>query len=160
MQQTMIRWAAIPLLLSSVVGCQSRTDGGCIDHEWLRRADSDTANWLMYGRTYQEQRFSPLRQIDEHNIDGLGLVWSRELGTRRGLEATPLVVDGIIYTTGSWSVVYAIDAATGDVRWTYDPHLVTHPPLPTRPAPSKFNRLGWILVENGDTPDFVLEYHR
>jgi PQQ-dependent dehydrogenase (methanol/ethanol family) len=123
MQQTMIRWAAIPLLLSSAVGCQSRADGERIDHEWLRLADSDSANWLMYGRTYEEQRFSPLRQIDEHNVDGLGLVWSRELGTRRGLEATPLVVDGIIYTTGSWSVVYAIDATTGDMRWTYDPHV-------------------------------------
>src|SRR5207253_7791120 len=53
----------------------------------------------------------------------LGLAWNREMGTSRGLEATPLVKDGILYTTGSWSVVYAIDAKTGNVRWTYDPKV-------------------------------------
>ena len=53
----------------------------------------------------------------------LGLAWSRELDTTRGLEATPLVKDGVIYTTGAWSVVYAIDAKTGAVRWTYDPKV-------------------------------------
>src|SRR5207248_3294009 len=82
---------------------------------------SDGADWTMHGRTYDEQRFSPLNQISEQNIGQLGLVWSRELGTTRGLEATPLVEDGVIYTTGSWSVVYALDAKTGAVRWTYDP---------------------------------------
>lgn len=87
----------------------------------LSGADRDTNNWLMYGRTYDDHRFSPLTQINEQSIAKLGLVWSRELGTTRGLEATPLVQDGVIYTTGSWSVVYALDARTGDVRWMYDP---------------------------------------
>jgi quinohemoprotein ethanol dehydrogenase len=92
-----------------------------IDDARLAQADRDSANWLTYGRTYDEQRFSPLSRIDANNISRLGLVWSRELGTTRGLEATPLVVDGVIYTTGSWSVVYAIDARSGNVLWTYDP---------------------------------------
>jgi len=65
-------------------------------------------------------RFSPLKEISEQTITELGLMWSRELGTTRGPEATPLVENGVIYTTGSWSVVYAPDAKTGDVRWTYD----------------------------------------
>jgi quinohemoprotein ethanol dehydrogenase len=84
---------------------------------------ADAADWIMYGRTYDEQRFSPLNQINEQNVSKLGLVWSRELGTTRGLEATPLVANGVIYTTGEWSVVYAIDAWTGQLLWTYDPKV-------------------------------------
>jgi len=83
----------------------------------------DAADWLMYGRTYDDHRFSPLNQINEQNVDKLGLVWSRELGTTRGLEATPIVEGGVIYTTGTWSVVYAIDAKTGETRWKYDPKV-------------------------------------
>lgn len=77
----------------------------------------------MYGRTNDEQRFSPLNQINEQNVSKLGLVWSREFGTTRGLEATPLVVNGVIYTTGEWSVVYAMDAKTGQLLWTHDPKV-------------------------------------
>ena len=77
----------------------------------------------MYGRTYDDHRYSPLNQINEQTVGKLGLAWSRELGTTRGLEATPLVEDGIIYTTGTWSVVYAVDAKTGEIRWTYDPKV-------------------------------------
>jgi PQQ-dependent dehydrogenase (methanol/ethanol family) len=74
-------------------------------------------------RTYENQRFSPLKQIDDRSVGKLGLAWSRELGTTRALEATPLMKDGVLYVTGSWSVVYALDARTGDVRWTYDPKV-------------------------------------
>jgi len=77
----------------------------------------------MYGGSYEEQRFSPLKQVNEQNVQRLGLVWSHEFGTHRGLEATPLVVNGVIYTTGEWSVVYAMDAKTGQIRWTYDPKV-------------------------------------
>src|SRR6516164_8790396 len=87
------------------------------------KTDQDSGNWLMYGRTYDDHRFSPLTQINEQSIGRLGLVWSRELGTTRGLEATPLVEDGVIYTTGSWSVVFALDAKTGAVKWTFDPQI-------------------------------------
>src|SRR4051812_37562630 len=70
-----------------------------------------------------DQRFSVLNQINEHTVSKLGLVWSKELGTTRGLEATPIVENGIIYTTGSWSVVFAFDAKTGQMKWTYDPKV-------------------------------------
>jgi quinohemoprotein ethanol dehydrogenase len=82
---------------------------------------NDPANWLMYGRTYDDQRFSPLKQINERTVTNLGLVWSQELDTTRGLEATPIVEDGVIYTTGSWNIVYAIDAKTGKTLWQHDP---------------------------------------
>jgi quinohemoprotein ethanol dehydrogenase len=94
-----------------------------LDDSKLRSTGQDTSNWLMYGRTYDDHRFSPLNQINEQSIGKLGLAWSHELGTTRGLEATPLVEDGIIYTSGNWSVVYAIEAKTGKVRWTYDPKV-------------------------------------
>jgi len=84
---------------------------------------TDSANWLMYGRTNDDQRFSPLNQISEQTVANLGLVWSQELPTTRGLEATPLVEDGVIYTTSSWNVVYAMDAKTGKTLWQYDPAL-------------------------------------
>jgi quinohemoprotein ethanol dehydrogenase len=87
------------------------------------KAISNAADWTMYGRTYDEQRFSPLNQISEQNVGQLGLVWSRELGTTRGLEATPLVSSGVIYTTGEWSVAYALDAKTGEILWTFDPKV-------------------------------------
>jgi len=111
-------WAVLPVLL--FVSCSRPKT---VDDAALRASDQDAANWLMYGRTYDDHRFSPLNQINEQTVSRLGLAWSQELGTTRGLEATPLVEDGILYTTGSWSVVYAIDAKTGTTRWTYDPKV-------------------------------------
>jgi hypothetical protein len=67
----------------------------------LTAATSDQG-WLLHGGTQTGQRFSALNQINEQTVSGLGLVWSREIGTTRGLEATPIVDNGVIYTTGSW----------------------------------------------------------
>ena len=92
-----------------------------IDDATLRAADADSSEWLTYGRTYSEQRHSPLRQVDEQSVARLGLAWSVDLQTLRGLEATPLVHDGVLFTTSAWSVVYAIDARRGTVLWHYDP---------------------------------------
>jgi len=80
-------------------------------------------DWPSYGRDYYEQRFSPLDQINDRNAAQLGLAWQFETGTDRGLEATPLVIDGVMYTTGSWSVTYAVDARTGRQLWKYDPEV-------------------------------------
>ncbi len=110
-------------LLVVLAGCRPAAPGARVDDATLRAADADSANWLMHGRTYDEHRFSPLAQINAQSVSRLGLVWSRELETTRGVEATPLVADGVLYTTGPWSVVYALDAATGAQRWTYDPHV-------------------------------------
>ncbi|MBI3790272.1 MAG: PQQ-dependent dehydrogenase, methanol/ethanol family [Gemmatimonadetes bacterium] len=87
----------------------------------LRAADADTANWLSYGRTYSEQRHSPLRQVNDTSVARLGLAWTVDLQTLHGLEATPLVKDGVMYLTGTWSMVYALDARTGALKWRYDP---------------------------------------
>lgn len=86
-------------------------------------ADVKKGDWLSYGKNYQEDRYSELDQIGKQNLDQLGLAWSLDLGTKRGIQTTPLVVDGIIFATGPWSVVYAIDARSGKMLWTYDPEV-------------------------------------
>jgi quinohemoprotein ethanol dehydrogenase len=94
-----------------------------VDNERLINADAAPADWLSYGKNYNEDRYSPLNQITKENINTLGLAWSVNLGTTRGIEATPLVVDGIMYISGPWSIVYAIDARKGKLIWTYDPQV-------------------------------------
>ena len=94
---------------------------GWVDDERLANADSDVDNWMNYGRTWDEMRFSPLEQINAGNIANLKLAWSVDLDTSRGQEATPLVIDGVMYTSTAWSKVMAIDAATGKVIWSFDP---------------------------------------
>jgi alcohol dehydrogenase (cytochrome c)/quinohemoprotein ethanol dehydrogenase len=86
-------------------------------------ADQEPGSWLTHGRTYSEQRFSPLKQINDQNAAQLGLAWSYDLDTNRGQEATPLVVDGVMYFTTAWSKVVAVNAETGAKLWTYDPQV-------------------------------------
>ena len=78
---------------------------------------------MTYGRTYNEQRFSPLKQITDGNVQKLSLAWYYDLDTRRGQEATPLVLDGVMYFTTAWSKVISLDAASGARRWAYDPKV-------------------------------------
>ena len=121
------------LLLFLTAACQPNLEPGTTAHlaavtqpindERLLSADETPEDWLSYGRNYQEDRFSPLNQLTKENIDSLGLAWSINFGTTGGLEATPVVVDGIMYLTGPWSVVYAIDARKGEIIWIYDPEI-------------------------------------
>lgn len=80
-------------------------------------------DWLAHGRDYQETRNSPLTQIDTNSVARLGLAWHHDLDTRRGQEATPLIVDGVMYTTSAWSKVQAFDAVSGKLLWQYDPKV-------------------------------------
>ena len=86
---------------------------GKVDDAVLKTANQHQGDWLMYGRNYQEDRYSELDQINKETVKNLGLVWALEVGTKRGIEATPLVVDGIMFATGPWSIVYAIDVREG-----------------------------------------------
>ena len=81
------------------------------------------ANWLTHGRDYAEARFSPLDEINDSNVADLGVIWAVDTGSNRGLEATPLVADGVLYATLPWSIVFAVDARGGDVLWEYDPQV-------------------------------------
>jgi quinohemoprotein ethanol dehydrogenase len=86
-------------------------------------AASEPQNWVNYGGTWKEQRFSTLTAINDQTVGRLGLAWYAELGTLRGVEGTPLVVDGVLYNISAWSVTTAYNAATGEKLWQYDPKV-------------------------------------
>jgi len=82
------------------------------------------AEWLNYGRDYAGTHFSPLDQINESSVGQLGLAWSYDTGAYPGqLEGTPLMSNGTLYGTLTWSVVYAVDARTGEEKWRWDPMI-------------------------------------
>jgi PQQ-dependent dehydrogenase (methanol/ethanol family) len=91
--------------------------------ERIINADKEPGNWLSHGRTYDEQRFSPLTDINEDNVTNLELAWYFDIDTNRSMEATPLVADGVMYVTAAWGVLYALDAVSGDLLWHYDPQV-------------------------------------
>jgi quinohemoprotein ethanol dehydrogenase len=86
-------------------------------------APAPDVEWAVHGLNQAETRFSPLADVNADNVKELGLAWYFDYPTSRGLEATPLVVGGVIYTTGSWSMVFANDARTGKLLWFYDPQV-------------------------------------
>jgi quinohemoprotein ethanol dehydrogenase len=96
---------------------------GAVDGARIANADHDAANWLSYGRSYSEQRYSPLKRISADNARNLGLAWFADLDTNRGQAATPLVIDGVMYVSTAWSLVKAYDARNGHLLWSYDPEV-------------------------------------
>lgn len=102
---------------------EKETRPAWVDGERLRNADTEPGNWMAHGRTWSEQRYSPLGQVSDGNVSELGLAWYTDLDTNRGQEATPIVVDGVMYSTSAWSKVQAVDAKTGRMLWQYDPEV-------------------------------------
>ena len=86
-------------------------------------ADTDGANWLLNGRTFDSGHFSPLKQIHDQNISGLGLAWYMDVDSAMGLVSEPIVVDGVAYVSAPQSKVYAVDGATGKLIWKFDPKV-------------------------------------
>ena len=103
-------------------GDRDQAEGG-IDTERLIAADATPGEWLSVGRTYNEQRHSPLDAINRDNVGQLGLTWFADLDTARGQEATPLMIDGVLYVSTAWSMVKAFDARTGEPLWSFDPDV-------------------------------------
>ncbi len=94
-----------------------------VDGDFIRKNAATTHDWPSHGLDYAETRFSRLGQVNAGNVKELGLVWSYNLESTRGVESTPLVVDGVMYVSASWSVVHAIDTRTGKRLWTFDPKV-------------------------------------
>ena len=106
--------------------------------------------WLSYGRTYREQRFSPLDNINRDNIGELDLAWSFKFDTARGMEATPIVHNGVIYVSTGWSHVHALNARTGEELWHYDAKVAKAQLAKTCCGP--VNRGVAIWQDNANTP--------
>lgn len=92
-----------------------------IDSAAITANTATSKDWPTYGLDYAETRFSKLNQITAENVKDIGLMWTYNLESIRGVEATPLVVDGIMYVSAPWSVVHAVDTRTGKRLWTFDP---------------------------------------
>ena len=87
----------------------------------LEKAASEPSQWMTYGGTYDEQRFSRLAKINRSNVKQLGLAWSADYDTNLRQDGTPLYIDGVIYVSTAWSKVYAFDARSGKQLWQYNP---------------------------------------
>ena len=98
-------------------------DVGLISDERIISADEEPGNWLSHGRDFGEQRFSPLTQINADTVGRLGLEFEVDLQSNGAMEATPIMVDGILYFSAPYSITYAVDATTGEQIWRYDPQV-------------------------------------
>jgi quinohemoprotein ethanol dehydrogenase len=130
LQGQTIKFLTMTLFLAATAAChqtsvppESTVKPADVNESRIINADREPENWMTYGRTYGEQHFSPLHQINDQNVSPLGLAWFYDLDTKRGQEATPIVVDGVMYFTSAWSRVFALDAATGKRLWSYDPKV-------------------------------------
>ncbi len=101
----------------------SQSAFGNVSQERLENAENEPEQWLTYGGSYNEQRFSRLDQINVDNADQLGLAWWVDIETNQDQESTPLFVDGVIYFTESFGQVTAIDASSGETLWRFDPEV-------------------------------------
>lgn len=104
------------LLLCVVLSCSKENPPGWVDQQRLN--NQEAKDWLTLGGNQQMQHYSPLNQINKSNVQQLGFAWAYDASTHignvpRGLEATPIVLDGVMYTSGAWGAVYALDARTG-----------------------------------------------
>jgi quinohemoprotein ethanol dehydrogenase len=125
-----------PALLAAILSCLAAaaiaaTGGPAIDNAALgNEANGD--NWAAYGRTFSEQRYSPLKQINAENVSRLGLAWSLDLPGLNFATTAPIEVDGVIYFSPGISEVRAVDAVTGKPLWQFDPEVVKVAPLKLR----------------------------
>ncbi len=109
------------LLVSMILGIavHAHAQPGLVGDERLRDAQRDANNWLTYGRDYSNQRFSPLARIDVSNVARLAPAWSYKSGIQSAFQASPIVVDGVMYVSLPFNHVVALDARTGSQLWRY-----------------------------------------
>lgn len=116
---------ALGIATSLSVGCSKPTENSVITVDKgideAKIVNQDGSEWLSVGRTYDEQRHSPLTAVNLDNVNDLGLAWYADFPTKRGIEATPLMANGKLFQSISWGQVMAFDAKTGATLWHYDP---------------------------------------
>ena len=121
-----IKWAAGVLATAALAGwawqgLAAASAGAGVTAAQLINADKNPGEWLGYGRDYGEQHYSPLARVTQANVKQLSLTWHHDFGERQGLEATPIVHNGVIYVTTDFSEVWAFDARSGKTLWSYIP---------------------------------------
>jgi glucose dehydrogenase len=123
-------------LALSLGGCSGHGDSGvddrdppqprrfaAVDEQRLANADREPQNWYNVHRASGSDHYSPLGDINQGNVSSLGFAWQYKTNTTRGLQASPIVIDGVMYSSGTWGRVYAVDAKSGAEIWTYDPKV-------------------------------------
>jgi quinohemoprotein ethanol dehydrogenase len=118
------RWFA-PLMAGALLQCALLHAAGpaAVDAVRVGKAASEPGQWLTVGRTSDEQRFSPLQQINTDTVKQLQLAWYLDFDSNRGQEATPLAIDGVLYLSTAWSKVKAVEARSGKLLWAWDPKV-------------------------------------
>src|SRR6187549_3797900 len=120
--RSLFRAFALLLAMPLITGAAAPTAAN-VDSRRLGNPDAEPGQWMSYSRSWDEQRFSPLKQINDGNAGQLGLAWYADLNTYRGVQATPLFIDGVLYNVSVWNVVTAYDGRNGKVLWTFDPKV-------------------------------------
>ena len=127
MSKQTLGWMTASILVGITIALHLLADSpaklGNVTEARLTSEADDGSNWLLNGRTFDEQHFSPLKQITDKNASTLGLAWSLDIDSAMGVVAEPLVVDGVIYVSAPLSKVYAIEATTGKLLWKFDPKV-------------------------------------
>ncbi|MGI9205752.1 MAG: PQQ-dependent dehydrogenase, methanol/ethanol family [Woeseiaceae bacterium] len=114
--------AVVALVVGASTFANAFAAGKVTDERVLAEAASGE-NWFLKGGNFRGDHYSPLSQIKASNVDELGLAWAVDLPIPDGVATTPIVVDGVIYLSGAFSVVFAIDASSGEILWSYDPDV-------------------------------------
>jgi len=113
-------------------GCHSGTNApatnpaakaGDVNETRIAAGAASGNDWLLNGRTADAQHFSPLTQVTDKNVSGLGLAWYLDIPGQMGVVAEPIEVAGVVYVSAPLSIVYAVDAATGKLIWKFDPKI-------------------------------------
>ena len=122
MKPNFFNYSIITLLFLLITSC-TKKDQTLAYGDHAIADEEQTSEWLAYGRTHNERRFSPATDINTDNVANLKVDWFMDLPNDVGLVSTPLVIDGILYFTGTMNIIRAVDAITGELIWEYDPEV-------------------------------------
>ncbi len=128
------------VVINMSICASSATAEGNVTNQRVLEEAATGENWFLKGGNFRGEHFSPLTQVNDENISDLGLEWAADLPTLDGISTTPIVIDGVIYLSGAFSIVFAVDAKNGELLWTYDPEV--------RNAFVEKPRLSWISRVN------------
>ena len=118
----------LPIAAGTAVAADPLSHPAAVNQARLLKGTNDPHQWPSYGGSYNEQRFSPLKKINDANVKDLGLAWYADYDTNQNQHGSPLYVDGVIYVSTARNVVHAFDARTGKRLWTYTPILIARRP--------------------------------